>query len=282
MVIDSFWPLLAAKMGAAATVVVLATVAAEKVGAFWAALIASLPVAAGPIYVLLALEHDAAFLAESAIGSMAATAATAIYMLALARLCPRWPVVAAIPLGLLLWFATAFTVRLLLWDLVSATAVTAGALIMCMALTVDERRWSAPKAGARRWYDIPLRAMLVAALVAVVTSFSNALGPDATGFAAVFPIAMTSLALIVYLRQGGGAVAAIMASSFLPMLGFVLALIALHLTAPLVGGGWGLAAGLTGSIVWSIILAGWRLWRPTVDAGKRLGGATAERAPSGS
>ncbi len=269
MDIDSFWLQLILKMLASATVVVLATVTAEKAGAFWAALIASLPVAAGPIYVMLALDHDAAFLSESAIGSMAATAATTVYMLVLALLCPRLPVVVAIPFGLLVWLAVAVAIRMLIWDIVSAAAFTAGAMIMCMALTVDERRWLAPKAGARQWYDIPLRAMLVATLVALVTSFSHALGSQATGYAAVFPIAMTSLALILHLRQGGRAVAAVMASSFLPMLGFVLALMALHVVAPIASVAWGLAAALSGSIVWSILLLIWRFTIASVPAEKQ-------------
>lgn len=269
MEIDSFWLQLVLKMIASAFVVVLATVTAEKAGAFWAALIASLPVAAGPIYVLLALDHDAAFLSESAIGSMAATAATAAYMLSLAALCPRLPVALAIPLGLLGWLATVAAVRGLTWDIVSASALTAGAMIVCMALTVNERRWLSPKAGDRQWFDIPLRALLVATLVALVTSFSHALGSEATGYAAVFPIAMTSLALILHLRQGGRAVAAVMANSFLPMLGFVLALIALHFVAPIAGSGWGLAAALSGSILWSIALLTWRYWIAPLLAGKQ-------------
>lgn len=260
MDINSFWLQLVLKMVASAAVVVVATVTAEKAGAFWAALIASLPVAAGPIYVVLALEHDAVFLAESAIGSMAATAATAVYMLCLALLCPRLPVGLAIPFGLMGWLAVAAAIRLLVWDIVSAVALTAGAMIVCMAVTVDERHWSAPKAGARQWYDIPLRALLVSVLVALVTSLSHALGAEATGYAAVFPIAMTSLALILHLRQGGHSVAAVMASSFLPMQGFVLALTALHFAAPAFGSGWGLAAALSASLLWSAVLLAWRFW----------------------
>ena len=269
MAINSFWLQLILKMLASAFVVVLATVTAEKAGAFWAALIASLPVAAGPIYVLLAMDHDATFLSESAIGSMAATAATAVYMLVLALACPRLPVAVAVPLGLLIWLAMAAGVRMLAWDIVSASAFTAGAMLMCMALTVEERGWLAPKAGARQWYDIPLRALLVATLVAIVTSFSQVLGSEATGYAAVFPMAMTSLALILHLRQGGRAVAAVMASSFLPMLGFVLALIALHVVAPIAGASWGLVAALCGSLLWSVLLLIWRFWIAPISIRKQ-------------
>lgn len=270
--INSFWLELVIKMLASASIVVIATMAAEKSGPFWGALIASLPVSAGPIYILLGLEHDAAFIAESAIGSMAATAATGVYMLALALLSPRLPIFAAIPLGLSCWFCSILAIRLLPWDLLSATALTVGALLIGMAVTVDERRWPPPRAAARGRFDIPLRALLVAVLVALVTTYSRALGPEATGIAAVFPIVMTSLALIIQIRQGGRAVASIMANSFLPMIGFAIALIALNITATTSGVTAGLIAGISGSIGWSAVLAAWRLWtyRSPVARPRRL------------
>ena len=48
----------------------------------------------------------------------------------------------------------------------------------------------------RRWFDIPLRASLVAVNVAIVVTLSSHVGPAVTGQLAVFPIVMTSLMLI--------------------------------------------------------------------------------------
>ena len=58
----------------APSVVVTATVVAEASGPFWGGLIVSLPIGAGPAYAMLALQHDAAFIAASALGSFAANA----------------------------------------------------------------------------------------------------------------------------------------------------------------------------------------------------------------
>lgn len=253
-------------MLASALVVVLATLAAERSGPFWGALIASLPLSAGPIYVMLALDHDAAFLSESAVGSMAATAATAVYILALTLACPRLPVAAGVPLSLLIWLGCIVAIRTVPWSIVSSGALATGALLLSMAVTAPQRALRIAAPARRRAIDVPLRAILVALLAGIVTSASAIIGPEATGIAAVFPIVMTSLAVILQLRQGGQAVAAIMASSFLPMVGFVVALLGLHYVAISHGAVAGLSAALAGSVVWSLLLAGWRLTRPRPTA----------------
>jgi hypothetical protein len=52
-----FWYGLALKMAMTAAIVVVASVAVERSGAFLGALIAALPTAAGAAYIILALEH---------------------------------------------------------------------------------------------------------------------------------------------------------------------------------------------------------------------------------
>jgi hypothetical protein len=69
-------------MAVTAGFVIVAAMVAERAGAAIGALIATLPVAAGPSYVFLALDYDASFISQSAIGSIAAHAATAVFSLA--------------------------------------------------------------------------------------------------------------------------------------------------------------------------------------------------------
>jgi hypothetical protein len=63
--------MLAVKMAATAAVVVAASIIAERVGALVGAMVATLPVAAGPAYILLAIDHDASFIADSTLMSLA-------------------------------------------------------------------------------------------------------------------------------------------------------------------------------------------------------------------
>ena len=101
--------------------------------------------------------------------------------------------------------------------------------------------------GGRRWYDLPGRALLVGGVVGTVVSVSRAIGPSATGIATVFPINISSMAIVIDLRLGAGMSAATVASAMPAMTGMTFAYLLLHLTvAPL--GKWpallGLAAGL--------------------------------------
>ena len=83
------WLPLAVKMAVTATFVVAASFTAQRAGPLIGAMVATLPISAGPIYVFLALDHDAAFISQSALGSLAITAATGVFSLTYAVLAER-------------------------------------------------------------------------------------------------------------------------------------------------------------------------------------------------
>ena len=68
--------MLALRMAVAAAFVVSASFIAERSGPAIGALVATLPISAGPAYVFLALDHDAAFIAQGALTSLPINAAT--------------------------------------------------------------------------------------------------------------------------------------------------------------------------------------------------------------
>src|SRR6201995_841161 len=72
----TFILVLALRMAVAAAFVVTASVITERSGPVIGALIATLPISAGPSYVFLALDHDAAFIAQGALASLPINAAT--------------------------------------------------------------------------------------------------------------------------------------------------------------------------------------------------------------
>ena len=85
----------------------------------------------------------------------------------------------------------------------------------------------APRADAARartrWYDLVLRAVMVALLVGVVMTLSFHIGPTASGNLAVFPIVLSSIMLILHRRVGGPATAAVMANAVIGLGGFAFA-----------------------------------------------------------
>src|SRR5262249_38776881 len=72
---------LAAKMAVTAAFVVLATSLAERAGAVVGAMIATLPIAAGPAYIFLSLDHAPEFIADSALSSLVVNAANCVFAL---------------------------------------------------------------------------------------------------------------------------------------------------------------------------------------------------------
>src|SRR6476659_2024295 len=72
----SFLLILTLRMAIAAAFVVSASVIAERSGPVIGALVATLPISAGPSYVFLAIDHDAAFIAQGALSSLPVNAAT--------------------------------------------------------------------------------------------------------------------------------------------------------------------------------------------------------------
>jgi hypothetical protein len=251
---DGFWLPLLAKMLATGTVVVLASVVAERSGPLLGALIASLPVAAGPGYVFLALDGAAPdFIAASALMSLVANAAIPPFLLVFVWLAPRapaWPTLAA---GLLVWTCLVLSFRLWPWTSLGAVLLNVLSFVGCGVLL---RLPPVPRNShlVSRWYELPLRAALVGLVVALVVTMSRALGPQVTGIGVVFPVAFSSLAVILHLRLGGEMAAATMGRALVPMLGFVGALLTVHLAAVPLGPWPALAVALGVSLAWSLVL----------------------------
>jgi uncharacterized membrane protein (GlpM family) len=253
------WLELLLRAATAATIVVTASMLAERAGPLLGGLIVSLPVSAGPAYVMLALRQDAPFIAASALGSLAGNAVTLVYILTIVLLAPRlrWPLVLAVALAV--WVIAASLVAAVNWGLVSALLLNATVFGICAALSRGAMSRSSARVTAprRRWYDLPLRALTVGALVATVVTASRWLGPSVTGMAAVFPIVLTGLAIVSLPRLGGPATAVLFASTLRAMMGFVLSLFVLHMMAVPFGVWWGMGAALGAQIVFSAALLAW-------------------------
>jgi hypothetical protein len=230
---------IAVKMIVTALFFVGATFAAERGGPVVGGMVATLPISAGPAYVFLALDHDAAFLATAALASFVATAATCLAALAFAVAAQRRGPAASFAAGFLVWLAVIALLQARPWTMTSAWPLVAVVFSVSLVL-VDPYRRAARPILVRRWYDVPLRASMVAILVALVIILSVSLGPALTGFAACFPIVLMSLMAILHPRLGGPAAAAVLANSMLGLLGFAMFCLTLYAVVEWTGA----AAGL--------------------------------------
>ncbi len=248
-----FLLVLAIKMAVAAAFVVTASFVAERSGALVGAMVVTLPIAAGPAYILLALDHGAAFVADSTVTSLAVHAASGIFGMAYVLAAQRRSFAVTIATAVATWIVCAVVIRAIAWSVSGAILLNVAAYGVCVPLAQRYLHVRMPLI-TRRWFDVPLRASLVAVLVGTVVMLGDSGGPQLAGLFAVFPIVMLSIMLILHPRIGGVATAAIIANAMWGLVGFALAVLTLHVTAVPFGAPLALASALAVSVAVNCII----------------------------
>lgn len=251
-----FWYGLSFKILLTAGVVVAASVLVERSGPFVGSLIASLPTAGGAAMIILAFEHTPAFIAQSAVGSLIANAACAVFALTYAALAQRRSLACSLGSAFGVWFFVVALSRLFDWSAAGAAALNAVvfplAIWLAQHLRVDGGRRGkiALTAG-----DLVWRTAVVTLVVVVVTVASHSIGSLASGIFAFFPVAMGSFLIILHKRLGGPAAASVAAHVLTPLIGLSLSFVVVHLLAESAGVWWSYIAALTVGIGWNATLA---------------------------
>ncbi len=243
----------------AAFVVVLASVLAEVLGPVWGALIISLPVASGPVYVFMVLAHETGFVAGAALNGFAANAATGLFLIVYAMRASRRTLARALGPAVLAWIGAATAIASVAWT--PLTALLLNVAVYGTGLLLVRPAPQAPLAEGRpvarpRPVDLAIRAGAVALFVTFVLGLSFALGPAWTGVIAAYPVTLTCTFAILHRRAGGATMAQLASLTIRGVFGFGLTLLTLHLTIEALGGALGLAVALAVSLVWSVGLLG--------------------------
>ena len=247
------WLPLVAKALTTALIVISASVAAEALGPVWGAIIASLPVSAGPAYVFLAMQHGPDFVATSALSSAAANAATGLFLITYGMLGGRMSPWRSLGAAVGVWLAASLAVQQTAWTVTTAVALNLAVYGPGLVLVNRDVATNSESARPlqRRWFELPLRGAAVAAFVSLVVAISAALGPAATGIAAVFPVSLISLILILRPRLGGPASVRLATNALPPMLGFGVMLFVMHAAAQPFGVSAAFGLALAVCVIWS-------------------------------
>jgi len=126
-----FWLALTTKMAITALFVSIATIIAERLGAIVGALVATLPVSAGPVYVFLALDHDAAFISASAAASLAINAATAIFLTTYVLIAQRHSLWLSVSVAFVVWLTTTLALSAFHWTASRASVLNLVVFTSC-------------------------------------------------------------------------------------------------------------------------------------------------------
>lgn len=254
-----FWLGLALKIAMTAGIVVAASMVVERSGPFIGALIAALPTAGGAALIILAVEHDAHFIAQSAIGSMLANVACAFFALTYAALAQRRGLAVSLGGAIAVWLSVVFLSRLVDWS--AAMALAANAIVYPAAIYTGSRFRGDDRARPRVAFtarDLMWRAGVVTLVVIIVTGLSSSIGSYFSGVFAFFPVAMSSFFIILHTRAGGPVAASVAAHVLAPLIGLCLGLAAVHYLAEPLGVWWSYLIGLASGVAWNGLLWVWK------------------------
>jgi hypothetical protein len=242
------------KMGCAAMIVVLASLAVERVGPVIGALIATLPVAGGPAYIFLAMEHGPDFIEASTIAGYPSLVGQAMYQVAYIHIAPGRGTVVSLLGSLSVWAATVLAVRATGWGFPVLAPLTFLAFAAAHLWVRGRIAWGGGPAPHRRWFDLPVRAGAVMCVTGSVILAGRLAGPALAGLMAMVPTVFTSLILILQPRIGGRNTAAVVGSGLLGMVGFTGGLTFLHLAAVPLGNVLALCGALGVCVAWNASL----------------------------
>lgn len=249
----SFALVLALRMIITAVFVLSATYAAERAGPLVGGLVATLPLGAGPVYVFLAMDHDAQFIADGAVTTLAINAVNVTFALVYALLAQKQTLPVSLSIAFAAWLVLSLAVNAVSWTWSSAAIVNVITLAVSLWLARPLRLTAVPRIPAR-WYELLLRAVMVALLVGVTVTLSFYIGAAASGILAVFPIILISIMLILHPRAGGPPTAAVMANGILGLVGFGFAATMLHFATLAYGSAAGLLLAVSVSISWGLLV----------------------------
>jgi hypothetical protein len=258
-----FWCMFITKMAVTALFMSLTTIIAARLGTTAGALVATLPVSAGPVYVVLAVDHDSAFISKSALSSLALNAATAIFITVYVLFAQQRSLWFSVSLALAVWLAAAVALTFVHWTGWSASVLNVSVLVLC-SIIVEPFRHVRMLPTIDSWYAFAARAAMVTLLVGAIVVLSSKIGPAASGVIAMFPVVSMSIMLILHHRVGGPATAALLANAIFGLAGFGVALLTLHLTAVPFGSGVALLVALGVSVCWNAAIFATRHYHQTL------------------
>jgi hypothetical protein len=265
---------LAAKIVLAPAFVVAASIAARRYGARIGGLVGGLPVVAGPILLVFALDHGRAFAASASAATLLGIVSLIAFIVVYARLASGAHWLASLTLGWGAFFA--MTAAL------SALTVSAPLALACVLAAVGVALIALPRSRGEQSeaippaWDLPLRGLSALALVLALTALAGQLGAKLSGLLAPFPVIASVLAVFTHALHGEDDLLRIMRGFMLGLVAYALFCFALaeSLGSLSIAASFALAAATALFVQGAVIALTWRRREPIGETPPRTGSLT--------
>ena len=188
----------------ASSLVAVATKGADRWGHGIGGVLSAFPLIVGPVLLLAAHQHGAAFAARAAAATLLGLVSVAAFSLAYARCAQRrsWP------LSLLIAWAAAAAVGVAAGnvdvDLAGAALVAGVAILIARVGVPGASRTSLMTVTAPDW-ELPVRMAVTAALIVLISLAAERFGPVVAGLLASLPILASVMAVFTHRTHGSEA-----------------------------------------------------------------------------
>jgi hypothetical protein len=255
--------ILAAKFVLVPLLIALITVVGARFGPRIAGIVTGLPVVAGPIVFVMALQQGADFAARSATATLAGEGSLAAFCVLYAATALRAPWWVSTAVGWSGFAATTLVLDRLDPALPAAIAIALATPLVVMGLTPrPHRRWAGRIAVSAT--EIALRMAAGVALMLAVTGIAHLAGPRLSGLLTIFPIATTILAAFAHRSEGGAAAVHLLRGLAAGVYSLSAYFVTLALVLPSGGTAAGFAAAVAAALAAQalVLRVVGRAWRP--------------------
>ncbi|HEY0428612.1 MAG TPA: hypothetical protein VGC76_12595 [Pyrinomonadaceae bacterium] len=185
----------------------LASLVERKWGAAISGWLIGLPLSSAPIMLFLALEHGTSFASDAARSILLGLISVAVFCLTYSWIALRFNWFPTVIAGWATFFTVTFFLQTAALDAAAVLLFIGVSLVLSVtyALLPKVRKHSLTTLIRPRW-DVPLRMIIAAGFVFLLTGMANALGPHLSGLLVPFPLFATILSVFTHRFQGSQAV----------------------------------------------------------------------------
>lgn len=174
------------KLTLAPLIITLATLVARRWGERIGGLVVGLPLTSAPVSVFFALEQGRVFAANAAKGAMEGLIAVSVFCTAYVLVSRHFSWLITVITSIGLYLITVWLASLITLDLAWTAGLVAIFLIIALGLVGPVNVRTTPVHPP--WWDIPVRMLVAASLLILITTLAGTLGPNWSGLLSPFPI----------------------------------------------------------------------------------------------